>query len=410
MKKKAIALGVLAVLAGTAAAQSNLTLYGKIDVGYGVSNGGKAEGAPGHEGKFQQWGGARNTSRWGIKGSEDLGNGLKAYFGLEQGFQPESGKPMRDGFDRGAYVGLSGGFGSIQAGRQNTVMYNVLGQFDVSGTPGLTSATVNSGLSAITQALGYGRQVEFDAWGNPHVVDGSGFGNSLTRADSVLAYISPDFSGFSFQAAVILKNDNAFAIDNSVAYPDPVWGMTLPRYAQAKNMYSVGATYTHGGLTVAAAYESKPFSSPGTSIGASWGLAAKYDFGSFQLAGGYFDNHYESDGKGFYMSVKVPVGALTLGAQVGYNTDAVAGLESQYTWAPNTGVSGAGLWDINNWSAYQSYTDKEVKPVAWELFALYNLSKRTQLYVQYGGINNDAKAYLAASRKYSFGLGMIHDF
>lgn len=57
VKKKAIALGVLAVLAGTAAAQSNLTLYGKIDVGYGVSNGGKAEGAPGHEGKFQQWGG-----------------------------------------------------------------------------------------------------------------------------------------------------------------------------------------------------------------------------------------------------------------------------------------------------------------------------------------------------------------
>ena len=245
MKKKAIALGILAVLAGTAAAQSNLTLMARSMWAWG-SNAARRGRSRAMKASFSN-GGAPDTSRWGIKGSEDLGNGLKL-FGWEQGFQPESGKPMRDGFDRGAYVGLSGGFGSIQAGRQNTVMYNVLGQFDVSGTPGLTSATVNSGLSAITQALGYGRQVDFDAWGNPHVVDGSGFGNSLTRADSVLAYISPDFSGFSFQAAVILKNDNAFAIDNSVAYPDPVWGMTLPLMHRRKIMYSVGATYTHGGL------------------------------------------------------------------------------------------------------------------------------------------------------------------
>ena len=59
---------------------------------------------------------------------------------------------------------------------------------------------------------------------------------------------------------------------------------------------------------------------------------------------------------------------------------------------------------------YSYSGDREVKPLAWELFAYYNLSKRTQLYLQYGGINNDAEEYLGASRKYSANFGLIHNF
>ena len=333
MKKSLIALAVLGSFAGAAFAQS-ATLYGKLDVGYGIGNGGAFEGVKGNDSKFQQWGNQRTTSRWGLRGSEDLGNGLQAYFRLESKIDPESGSTGSKLFDRAAYVGLSGNFGSVQAGRQNTVINNVLSQFDVSGSPNTTSALGNAGLSAISQNLG---------------------GNTYARVDSAIAYISPNFSGFSFQAAVIAKNDDILGLGSN-----------------AKTVYTLGGSYNYGGFTIGAAYESKL----ADGMSASWGIGAKYDFGTFLISGGYFDNHLNADGKGFYLGASAPFGAFTVGAQVAYNSDAAGDLD----------------------------------PLAWELFGTYDLSKRSQLYLQYGGVNSDAEDWLGASRKYSVGFGLIHNF
>ena len=376
MKKTLLASAVIGMLAAPAWAQSEATLYGTLDVGYGVGNQGIYEGAATGNGKFQQWGGSKATSVWGLKGSEDLGNGLKAYFQLESEINPEDG--ASEGFNRAAFVGLAGNFGAIQAGRQSTVASNIMSEFDVSGAPALTSSLGNAGVSGDAQRFADG---------------------TYDHADSVIAYVSPEFSGFSFQAAVILKNDDAFGLDGMHTSND-IWGN--PLYASAKTIYTIGAMYSYGDFTIGAVYESKPASMPGTDISASWGIGAKYDFGSFLVSASYFDNHLKNDGRGFSLGIAAPISntAFTVGAQVAYNMKAYSGTETKYAWIPSG----------STWVPYAYDTDREVKPLAWELFATYDLSKRTQLYVQYGGTNNDAETFNAAERKYSASIGMIHNF
>ncbi|MGL4667855.1 MAG: porin [Saezia sp.] len=328
MKKSLIALAVLGAFAGAAAAQSSATLYGKIDMGYGIGNGGGYEGSQGDDSKFQQWGNSNSTSRWGLKGQEDLGNGTAVYFQLESKISPETGSTGSNLFDRAAYVGIKGGFGAIQAGRQNTVINNVLGQYDITGSPNITSSLGNVGISAISQSLG---------------------ATNYTRLDSAIAYVSPNFSGFSFQGAAVLKNDAVFA----------------------KTVYTVGASYANGPFSIGAAFESKP----ADGMSSSWGIGAKVNMTSFVISGGYFDNHMDGDGKGFYLGAALPINAFTIGAQVAMNTDA-----------------------------------GDDDPLAFELFAKYKLSDRTQLYAQTGMLNKDAERWMGASRKYSASLGIIHNF
>lgn len=356
MKKSVIALSIFSMFTSVAIAQSSATLYGVLDVGYGLGNQGIYEGSTTGKGKFQQWGNSKVTSVWGLKGAEDLGNGMKVYFQLESEIDPENGDS--GSFGEAAFVGVSGNFGAIQVGRQSTVSSNIMSEFDVSGAPTLTSSLGNAGISGDAQRFA---------------------DDTYSHADSVIAYVSPEWSGFSFQAAVILKNDDVFAAG-----------------ADAKNLYTLGALYNIGGLTLGATFESKPMSG----VSASWGLGAKYDFGSFVVAASYFDNHRKEDGRGFSLGVSVPIGAFEFGAQIAYNSDAINGVKPHYGWVPNG----------SSWEVYTVDIDNKIKPFAWELFATYDLSKRTQLYAQYGGINNDAKQYNSAERKYSASIGIIHRF
>lgn len=396
MKKSLIALAVLGSLAGVSVAQSQATIYGIIDVGYGVGNGGGFEKVVGRDSKLQQWGNSRATSRWGIKGSEDLGNGMKVYFQLEQGLNPESGAGTGNGFDRIALVGVSGRFGSLQAGRQTTVINNVLTPFNLTGGPNLTSSLGNAALSSISQANGRTRSYDLSTG---EVLPGTGKGGAnYARYSSALTYISPDFSGFQFQAAFISKNDDFFGKHGNAGTPDPIFG--YPRYINGKNVYTLGATYSIGNFKIGAAYESKFYDIPGEDISGSWGVAASYNFGSFLVSGGYFDNHFKSDGRGFHLGVKVPINSFEVGAQLAYNTSAYAGKENVWGFSSSGGSLVPTL----------GTQDREVKPLAWELFAKYKLSNRTTLYVQYGGINNDAKEFQAAMRKYSASFGITHMF
>ena len=104
MKKSLIALASLAVVTA-ASAQSNVTLYGIADVVIHKDSGVST----------QMTSGGVSTSRWGIKGSEDLGGGLSANFNFEQSLDLTNG--AADGFDRQAWVGFSGGFGEVKLGK-----------------------------------------------------------------------------------------------------------------------------------------------------------------------------------------------------------------------------------------------------------------------------------------------------
>ena len=115
MKKTLIALAVLAA-SGATFAQSSVTLYGIADV---VIHKDKNEST-------KMSSGGVSGSRLGFKGTEDLGGGLKANFLLERGFAIDTGVES-GGFNRQAYVGLSGGFGEVKLGNVYTAYDDISG-------------------------------------------------------------------------------------------------------------------------------------------------------------------------------------------------------------------------------------------------------------------------------------------
>jgi predicted porin len=119
IKKKTLLLSAIAYCPMAAFAQSSVTLYGTLDTGVVVQGGGS-----------KGWGvnmssGIQDVDRWGMIGSEDLGNGIKAIFKLEEGFLANNGQQSvaGDAFNRGAYIGLSTPYGTLKAGRDYTPTY-----------------------------------------------------------------------------------------------------------------------------------------------------------------------------------------------------------------------------------------------------------------------------------------------
>ncbi|MCI0148898.1 porin [Paraburkholderia sediminicola] len=116
------ALAIQSVLADTAHAQSAVQLYGVLDAGitYVNNQGGKSN-------VFEDTG-VMQANRWGLRGSEDLGNGMRTVFTLESGFSVNNGVLGQGGalFGRQAYVGLAGPWGKVTLGRQRDFMYDFL--------------------------------------------------------------------------------------------------------------------------------------------------------------------------------------------------------------------------------------------------------------------------------------------
>jgi predicted porin len=127
------ALGLLGLaMSPVAMAQSAVTVYGLIDVGLEhVSNLSVGAGVNGG-GMLNVNQGNLAASRLGLKGSEDLSGGLKAVFNLESGLAPDTGTVLQNGrlFGRKAYVGLSGTWGNLLLGRQQSVIYDIAPRFD----------------------------------------------------------------------------------------------------------------------------------------------------------------------------------------------------------------------------------------------------------------------------------------
>ena len=167
MQKKLIALAIAAAASSTAFAQTNVQIYGIADVGY--------VGIDRDHFKFQNNinSGVLSTSRIGFKGAEDLGNGLKAIFTLEYGLTLDQNSGIGAGGAQGRqqFVGLTGGFGTVVAGRLQTA--------------GLDYTVAGSALGGST-AVGAVNQVGAGAF--PLL-------NAASRANNAVAYISPSFGG-----------------------------------------------------------------------------------------------------------------------------------------------------------------------------------------------------------------------
>lgn len=157
MKPSAFALAALAALSlvARASAQSSVQVYGLLDAGVEVVNHAGAEDGS----MVRVISGGKNTSRWGLRGSEDLGGGMKAVFNLEGAIQMDTGATDGPLFKRQAYVGLEGALGRLVIGRSFTTTYDLVIKFDPLGfAPNYSWATSGSA----TGPSKYGMTTAFD--------------------------------------------------------------------------------------------------------------------------------------------------------------------------------------------------------------------------------------------------------
>jgi len=376
-------LGVLGAATTSAHAQSSVTLYGLIDTSLVYSNSQK-----GHS-NLQMSSGTLSGSRWGLRGQEDLGGGLSALFVLENGFSSTAGTLGQNGreFGRAAYVGLSGGFGKVTAGRQND-----------------TSADFLGALTAANQWAG-GLGAHPGNTDNLYVNE---------RISNSVKFTSNDYAGFRFSG---LYSFGGTAGDFS---NNRVWGL--------------GATYANGPFVVAASYMNATTPNTGLFDGAA-GTAAispnntpiysgyasartlqiaavggAYTFGAATFGLIYSNSKFKDLGSG---AASAPVARFAGDTATFDNVE--ANFRYQLTPATLLGVA-------YNYTRTHGAGDAHYNQV--NAGADYFLSKRTDVYLSAGwqaasGIDSTGRAATAAlwpitasstSHQFVTALGLRHKF
>ncbi|WP_211474559.1 porin [Collimonas humicola] len=191
MRKFPMQLAAGMLIAGSATAQTSVTIYGIADMSldrFSGSNGGLQSNAA----VTRLDSNASNNlagSRLGFKGKEDLGGGLSADFKLEMGIRMDTGASEQGGvtFGRASNVGLNGGFGSVHLGRQDTPAFELLNNVDPMGV----------GLAGSAGNIQIGNKALFPVGGLKGVPEQGWLGLGAIRANNSIRYDSPNFSGFS---------------------------------------------------------------------------------------------------------------------------------------------------------------------------------------------------------------------
>jgi predicted porin len=301
---------------------------------------------------FSGSGGGLQTSRFGLKGSEDLGGGLKANFLLEAGFDPSTGvansytNPYTGAtsnaiFGRQAWVGVSGGFGELKLGKMWTPYDMVKG----SGAAGFDSLLFAPSTSV---------------WASNSYND---------RPGNSIYYQTPDFSGFSAAGMYSFGENKTTAVG-------------------AGKIISFNVAYANGPIGASLAYQSEKATAAATAVKYTQ-LNGSYDFGVVKLLGAYGN-------------VKNGVSPVTLLAtdktkeyQIGldFPVSSTFTLSGGYARSKSTRLAGAS----------------DLKRTGYGVAGLYALSKRSNLYagVQSGKETNPG---VADRKTTTYGVGIRHTF
>jgi len=328
MQKKLIAMAVAGLVAAPVFAQSNVTIYGRVDYGF-MSRDGDNGGSPDVDRTNEFASGLQAGSRLGFKGTEDLGNGLKAIFQLEYGTGIDTSAGGLSGI-RNAWVGLTGNFGTVIGGHLDGVRYGVFNKYDAFG---------GGNMGNFTQMTA-----------------------QVDRASNAIAYISPSFSGLTA----------TLAYSTHIGATNP---LGLGTQESAGNdgdgrLTTAMLTYDNGPISANLDWERIKFNSGGAGFAAALDdvtvltIAGAYDFGVVKVSALWDKLEADlraggtaSDVRTWFVSAKAPVGqAVVLKATYGRTDE-------------------------------KELSDGEA--TKWGIGADYNFSKRTNLYVSYGSIHND---------------------
>ena len=390
MKKTFVAVAVLGAFAGSAMA-ADVTLYGKIDLGLQYQH---LDNGTTTTDQFKETSGQNSGSRFGLKGTEDLGNGMKVGFVLENGFSADDGK-MGQGsrlFGREAQMYLTSDYGTLGFGRMGGL------------SSGLGSYNMNSFMAMST---GWGDQAS----------KLSNFGLNRDRYDNSIVYRTPSFAGFQVAAQYSFKMNGQ----------EEVHTRANQRYA------ALGATYKNGpfaaGLIVDSIFNTNTATETNTEDTLGVTLGAAYDFEVVKVfaLGQYGKNenkfgglsnrgfaHTNADGDAldpakyttdegvtgymFQLGMTAPVLGGTAYATVNYS-DAESDLDKAVTGTVNGVEKSIGSKDFTGYGVALGYT--------------YNLSKRTYVHT-YAGYNElKTETEGAADKKdknTEFGFGLVHSF
>ncbi len=296
MQKKIIALAVAALASTAAFAQTNVTIYGIADASVSATtNLGATTGQTG----FKVNSGTLSTSRIGFKGVEDLGNGLKALFTLEYGLAIDDNTGIGTGTNiaRQQFVGLTGGFGTVIAGRLQTTGLD----FTVAGSALGVSAPLGATNVATGTGLINGQQLITGLYG---------------RQNNAVAYVSPSFGGVVVAYNHSRVTEDALASNKTDAHGD-----------------LVSVSYDNGPISAGAIYTkvTNPTTVPSDNL-KEWGLRAGYDFKVVKLQATYQQAKsddavtYVGKDKKWVVSATVPIGAklAVIGEYASLSADSTA--------------------------------------------------------------------------------------
>lgn len=360
MKMKLFAAAVAALAAGGAYAQSSVTLYGVVDAGVEYAN--HQPGVTGSHDVVRLTSGNMSGSRWGLRGVEDLGGGLKGVFVLESGFSLDTGTSGQSNrlFGRQAFVGLSSQYGQLTLGRHQTPFYDFGLAFD--------PMAISSNYSITSQ--------------------GSEF---ASRADNSLKYIGT-FGGLT---ASLLYSTGANTVGTAANAYQGLSGEVPGSYKTGRE-YSASLIYNGGPFSVGAVFDETNLGNPVGAAGVDTtrakiqraSVAGNYAFGPAKVFAGYRYAHALNN-------ARLPGGTLADGT-VAATVSNLYWLGAGYQLTPALSLTGSVY--------YQDFRNTKADPWMFVLSTDYAFSKRTDAYFNVAYTKNKDGSTLGVS---SIGPGSI---
>ena len=381
MQKKLIALAVAGLAAAPAFAQTNVTIYGVADATFdnvrATSSTSKADaiGTNSNLGSTNRV--SANSSYLGFKGTEDLGNGLKAVFQFESGINFDAATGTWA--NRDSFVGLSGGFGTVVAGNLTGPTRALGAALDVNA--GATGIGANSGLLGKLGGSFLTGTTAADAQGNPNYTPGGTCARSSTctsvfdtRWKNAIAYVSPSFAGVTLTGAYVANENHSFDYAGTQVNTQG---------------YDVGVNYNNGPILAGLTYNAVTLRDVSQNRVSNLRLGGSYNFGVASVRA--LVERVE------LQNVNGNVHQYTWGLGGTYNVTTNGKIIAQFYRAQN--LNGDAAVGINGAAARGNYNNTGSK--LFELGYEHSLSKRTIVKAVYSYLKNDSNA------NYDYGVGAV---